>query len=141
MLGTGLCTLLKVLVLAGAGAALLPEDLEDRAVPASLQEECASKCPNLDLTQCTKGCEAWEQALDTSCQAVCVTHCLQNGTQELLPPKELYCVLGCHDALNRYFQQLKDLHRVLRVERRVARVHLVYQHTEAPPVDRLAVAL
>jgi len=31
----------------------------------------------------------------------------QNGTQELLPPKELYCVLGCHDALNRYFQQLK----------------------------------
>ncbi|XP_011346152.2 proto-oncogene tyrosine-protein kinase ROS isoform X2 [Ooceraea biroi] len=121
MLGTGLCTLLKVLVLAGAVAALLPEDLEDRAVPASLQEECASKCPNLDLTQnrtddlssevgcgvrckidqCTKGCEAWEQALDTSCQAVC------NGTQELLPPKELYCVLGCHDALNRYFQQLK----------------------------------
>lgn len=31
----------------------------------------------------------------------------QNGTQELLPPKELYCVLGCHDALNRYFQRLK----------------------------------
>ncbi|XP_036141230.1 proto-oncogene tyrosine-protein kinase ROS isoform X3 [Monomorium pharaonis] len=50
---------------------------------------------------CTKGCEAWEQALETSCQAVC------NGTQELLPPKELYCVLGCHDALNRYFQRLK----------------------------------
>ncbi|XP_018353318.1 PREDICTED: proto-oncogene tyrosine-protein kinase ROS isoform X2 [Trachymyrmex septentrionalis] len=120
MLATG-CFLLKVLVLVGAVTALLPEDLEDRAIPVSLQQECASKCPDLDLTQnrtddlssevgcgvrckidqCTKGCEAWEQALDTSCQAVC------NGTQELLPPKELYCVLGCHDALNRYFQQLK----------------------------------
>lgn len=36
-------------------------------------------------------------------------YCSQNGTQELLPPKELYCVLGCHDALNRYFQQLKGI--------------------------------
>ncbi|XP_012234446.2 proto-oncogene tyrosine-protein kinase ROS isoform X2 [Linepithema humile] len=121
MLGTGLCALLKVLTLAVAVVAFLPEDLEDGIPPASLQEECASKCPNLDLTQnrtddlssevgcgvrckidqCTKGCEAWEQALVTNCQAVC------NGTQELLPPKELYCVLGCHDALNRFFQQLK----------------------------------
>lgn len=25
------------------------------------------------LFQCTKGCEAWQQALDTSCQAVCVS--------------------------------------------------------------------
>ncbi|XP_043257692.1 proto-oncogene tyrosine-protein kinase ROS isoform X3 [Colletes gigas] len=121
MLATGLCVFLKVLALAGSVAALLPEDFEDRAAPANLQEECASKCPDLDLNQnrtddssseegcgvrckvdqCTKGCEAWQRALDTSCQAVC------NGTQELLPPKELYCVLGCHDALNRYFQQLK----------------------------------
>ncbi|XP_014482097.1 PREDICTED: proto-oncogene tyrosine-protein kinase ROS isoform X2 [Dinoponera quadriceps] len=120
MLRTGLCALLKVLVLAGVAIAFLPED-DENVVLASLQEECASKCPDLDLTQnrtddassevgcgvrckidqCTKGCEAWQQALDTSCQAVC------NGTQELLPPKELYCVLGCHDALNRYFQQLK----------------------------------
>ncbi|XP_015429752.1 PREDICTED: proto-oncogene tyrosine-protein kinase ROS [Dufourea novaeangliae] len=121
MLATGLCVFLKVLALAGSVSALLPEDFEERAAPANLQEECASKCPDLDLNQnrtddsssevgcgvrckidqCTKGCEAWQQALDTSCQAVC------NGTQELLPPKELYCVLGCHDALNRYFQQLK----------------------------------
>ncbi|GAB1862873.1 hypothetical protein CAJAP_03952 [Camponotus japonicus] len=52
MLGTGLCVLVKVLVLAGAAVALLPEehDLEDRVVP-SLQEECASKCPDLDLMQ------------------------------------------------------------------------------------------
>lgn len=51
MLGTGLCFLLKVLVLAGTAIAVLPEDVEDHAVPASLQEECASKCPDLDLTQ------------------------------------------------------------------------------------------
>nr|XP_012141859.1 PREDICTED: proto-oncogene tyrosine-protein kinase ROS isoform X2 [Megachile rotundata] len=121
MLAKGLCVILKVLALAGSVSAFLPEDLEDRTVPANLQEECASKCPDLDLNQnrtddlssevgcgvrckidqCTKGCGAWQRALDTSCQAVC------NGTQELLPPKELYCVLGCHDALNRYFQQLK----------------------------------
>ncbi|XP_076178506.1 receptor protein-tyrosine kinase sevenless isoform X1 [Ptiloglossa arizonensis] len=121
MLATGLCVFLKVLALAGSVSTLLPEDFEDRAAPANLQEECASKCPDLDLNQnrtddsssevgcgvrckidqCTKGCGAWQRALDTSCQAVC------NGTQELLPPKELYCVLGCHDALNRYFQQLK----------------------------------
>ncbi|XP_015585702.1 proto-oncogene tyrosine-protein kinase ROS isoform X3 [Cephus cinctus] len=121
MLEKRLCVLLKVLVLTGSVATLLPEDLEVRRPPGSLQEECASRCPDLDLNQnrtddassevgcgvrckidqCTKGCAAWQQALETSCQAVC------NGTQELLPPKELYCVLGCHDALNRYFQQLK----------------------------------
>ncbi|XP_023290821.1 proto-oncogene tyrosine-protein kinase ROS isoform X2 [Orussus abietinus] len=121
MLGKVLYALLKVLVLAGSVISLLPEDLEERTPPGSLQEECASRCPDLDLNQnrtddnssevgcgvrckieqCTKGCAAWQQALETSCQAVC------NGTQELLSPKELYCVLGCHDALNRYFQQLK----------------------------------
>ncbi|KAK2578967.1 hypothetical protein KPH14_011169 [Odynerus spinipes] len=122
MLGRGLWTLLKLLAFAGSVATLLADSVEDWNVPAaSLQEECSSKCPDLDLNQnhtedsspevgcgvrckieqCTKGCEAWAHALDTSCQTVC------NGTQELLPPKELYCVLGCHDALNRYFQQLK----------------------------------
>ena len=33
--------------------------------------------------------------------------CLQNGTQELLLPRELYCVMGCNDAVNLYFQRLK----------------------------------
>lgn len=45
MLGTGLCFLLKVLVLAGAAVALVPK------ARSFLQEECASKCPDLDLTQ------------------------------------------------------------------------------------------
>lgn len=51
MLATGLCAFLKVLALAASVSALLPEDLEDRSAPANLQEECASKCPDLDLTQ------------------------------------------------------------------------------------------
>lgn len=50
MLATGLCVFLKVLALAGSVSALLPEDLEDPA-PVNLQEECASKCPDLDLNQ------------------------------------------------------------------------------------------
>lgn len=36
------------------------------------------------------------------------TYCdFQNGTQELLPLKELYCVMGCNDAVNRYFHELQ----------------------------------
>ncbi|XP_014249043.1 proto-oncogene tyrosine-protein kinase ROS [Cimex lectularius] len=58
--------------------------------------------PDCKIAQCLKGCTLWEKALEASCQTVC------NGTQELLPPKELYCVMGCNDALNRYLQKLKD---------------------------------
>lgn len=50
MLATGLCVFL-VLALAGSVSTLLPEDFEDRTAPANLQEECASKCPDLDLNQ------------------------------------------------------------------------------------------
>nr|CAD7207082.1 unnamed protein product [Timema douglasi] len=36
---------------------------------------------------------------------------VQNGTQDHLPlpPKELYCIMGCSEALNRYLQRLKVL--------------------------------
>ncbi|XP_043492014.1 proto-oncogene tyrosine-protein kinase ROS isoform X2 [Polistes fuscatus] len=122
MLGRGLLwILLMVLVLAGSVATLLTESIEDWDDSTSFQKQCSAKCPDLDLNQfhtedsspevgcgvrckieqCTRGCEAWQQALETSCQTVC------NGTRELLPPKQLYCVLGCHDAMNRYAQQYK----------------------------------
>ncbi|XP_014608086.1 PREDICTED: proto-oncogene tyrosine-protein kinase ROS isoform X1 [Polistes canadensis] len=122
MLGRGLLwILLMVLVHAGSVGTLLTENIEDWDDPTSFQKQCSAKCPELDLNQfhtedsspevgcgvrckteqCTRGCEAWQQALETSCQTVC------NGTQELLPPKQLYCVLGCHDAMNRYAQQYK----------------------------------
>ncbi|KOC66935.1 hypothetical protein WH47_12362 [Habropoda laboriosa] len=196
MLATGLCVFLKVLALALAGSvsALLPEDFEDRAAPANLQEECASKCPDLDLNQVScrliynsrelssyvETCKMFtsyrnyffkdsrfqthklhreilsgiflnsftsNRTDDSSSEVGCGVRCKidQNGTQELLPPKELYCVLGCHDALNRYFQQLKDdllvyLHRVPRIKRRITGVHLVNQNTETPPVHGFTVA-
>ncbi|KAK7868921.1 hypothetical protein R5R35_014230 [Gryllus longicercus] len=85
------------------------------------QEQCAQRCPFQNKTeegdfdigcgneckieQCAKGCMSWHKALEfqnTSCQSVC------NGTQDPLPPKEFYCIMGCNDALNRYFQKLKD---------------------------------
>ncbi|KAK2578966.1 hypothetical protein KPH14_011169 [Odynerus spinipes] len=52
MLGRGLWTLLKLLAFAGSVATLLADSVEDWNVPAaSLQEECSSKCPDLDLNQ------------------------------------------------------------------------------------------
>ncbi|XP_015176489.1 PREDICTED: proto-oncogene tyrosine-protein kinase ROS isoform X2 [Polistes dominula] len=113
--------LMVLLVLVRSVVTLLTENIEDWDDPTSFQKQCSAKCPELDLNQfhtedsspevgcgvrckieqCTRGCEAWQQALETSCQTVC------NGTQELLPPKQLYCVLGCHDAMNRYAQQYK----------------------------------
>lgn len=47
---------LKVLVLWGYVVALFPDNLEDESglaviSPTTLQEECASKCPDLDLNQ------------------------------------------------------------------------------------------
>lgn len=32
---------------------------------------------------------------------------IQNGTQDLLPPKQLYCIMGCNYAVSRYLQILK----------------------------------
>ncbi|XP_054270502.1 proto-oncogene tyrosine-protein kinase ROS isoform X2 [Macrosteles quadrilineatus] len=58
--------------------------------------------PDCKIQQCSRGCELWQKALESSCQVVC------NGTQELVPLKELYCVMGCNDAVNRYFHELKE---------------------------------
>uniref|UniRef100_A0A0C9RNX0 Uncharacterized protein n=1 Tax=Fopius arisanus TaxID=64838 RepID=A0A0C9RNX0_9HYME len=52
MLGKGLCVLVKVLLLAPSAYALLPEGLEDQsAIVGSLEDDCAARCPDLDLTQ------------------------------------------------------------------------------------------
>ncbi|XP_069689840.1 proto-oncogene tyrosine-protein kinase ROS isoform X2 [Periplaneta americana] len=82
------------------------------------QDQCTQRCPfqnkteegNFDvgceneckIEQCSRGCQSWQRALESSCQNVC------NGTQDLLPPKELYCIMGCNYAVNRYLQILKD---------------------------------
>ncbi|KAJ8921659.1 hypothetical protein NQ315_010568, partial [Exocentrus adspersus] len=55
------------------------------------------------LFQCAKGCKVWRKALSMTCQEAC------NGTTERLTPKELYCVMGCNDAITKYFTQLRVL--------------------------------
>ncbi|XP_043482361.1 proto-oncogene tyrosine-protein kinase ROS isoform X2 [Leptopilina heterotoma] len=64
----------------------------------NIEEECFLE---LNINQWTKGCNSWHQALDADCKSIC------NGTQELLSPKELFCIAGCNEALNRYYHQLK----------------------------------
>uniref|UniRef100_A0A1B0CKJ2 Fibronectin type-III domain-containing protein n=1 Tax=Lutzomyia longipalpis TaxID=7200 RepID=A0A1B0CKJ2_LUTLO len=87
-------------------------------LPQHIQEQCIHKCPEQNRTNsehldigcngdcyinhCILGCRLWEQALESSCQTVC-----NKTDQELLEPKELYCVVGCNDALNRYFKWVK----------------------------------
>ncbi|KAJ2951162.1 hypothetical protein O0L34_g5554 [Tuta absoluta] len=61
---------------------------------------CASDC---SLQQCTLGCSLWQEALESSCQTVC------NVTSDMVVSRELYCVMGCNEALNTYFQKLKEL--------------------------------
>ncbi|XP_055602255.1 proto-oncogene tyrosine-protein kinase ROS isoform X2 [Uranotaenia lowii] len=103
--------------------ALTEVELEDDFLVATrkLEQQCIHRCPDqnrtgfnqeqLDvscgsdcyLAQCAMGCRLWEAALESSCSNVC------NKTyQALLQPKELYCVMGCNEALNRYFRWLKQ---------------------------------
>ncbi|XP_041979738.1 proto-oncogene tyrosine-protein kinase ROS isoform X2 [Aricia agestis] len=59
--------------------------------------------PDCSVQQCRLGCSLWSNALETSCQAVC------NVTSETVISRELYCVMGCNEALNTYFQMIRDL--------------------------------
>ena len=76
--------------------------------------------------QCTYGCSLWLEGLENSCQTVCVSIRLniwiyklimwinknskilfQNVTSEAVFSRELYCVMGCNEALNMYFQSIR----------------------------------
>ncbi|XP_065345977.1 proto-oncogene tyrosine-protein kinase ROS isoform X2 [Cloeon dipterum] len=61
--------------------------------------ECGDQCYDKEIN---RGCSAWTQAKRSSCRHAC------HGTQDLLPPRELFCVMSCNYALNQYFQHLKD---------------------------------
>ncbi|CAK1555335.1 unnamed protein product [Leptosia nina] len=52
---------------------------------------------------CSEGCSRWLEGLDFSCQTAC------NVTSEGALSRELYCVMGCNEALNTYYQMIKDL--------------------------------
>ncbi|XP_021913370.1 proto-oncogene tyrosine-protein kinase ROS isoform X3 [Zootermopsis nevadensis] len=93
-------------------------DPTNQVLDGHFQDQCTQRCPFQNKTeegsfdagcendgkieQCSRGCQSWQRALESSCQNVC------NGTQDLLPPKELYCVMGCNYAVSRYLQILKD---------------------------------
>ncbi|XP_062538057.1 proto-oncogene tyrosine-protein kinase ROS isoform X2 [Armigeres subalbatus] len=97
-------------------------ELEDDYLVATkeFEQQCVHRCPDQNrttfnehidvscgsdcyITQCGVGCRLWELALESSCQNVC-----NKTDQELFEPKELYCVMGCNDALQRYFKWLKS---------------------------------
>ncbi|GLH07147.1 Tyrosine-protein kinase receptor [Gryllus bimaculatus] len=76
------------------------------------QEQCAQRCPfqvSLSTSYVFKKAirnKTEEGDFDIGCGNECKIE--QNGTQDPLPPKEFYCIMGCNDALNRYFQKLKE---------------------------------
>lgn len=80
--------------------------------------------------QCRLGCSLWLEGLENSCQTVCVSKynnlqlyiyiynltkinvikcsiLFQNVTSETVFSRELYCVMGCNEALNAYFQNIR----------------------------------
>ncbi|XP_057670694.1 proto-oncogene tyrosine-protein kinase ROS isoform X2 [Diorhabda carinulata] len=58
---------------------------------------------NCSIEHCLKGCKIWKKALATTCRESC------NSTAERPNPKELYCVIGCNDAMTKYFTKLRKL--------------------------------
>ncbi|XP_060523893.1 proto-oncogene tyrosine-protein kinase ROS isoform X2 [Cylas formicarius] len=73
--------------------------LQNRTDVGHYEYACDYKC-NID--QCAKGCKLWRKALTSSCQRIC------NGTSNRLTSRELYCVMGCNDAIAKYFSELRS---------------------------------
>ncbi|XP_072932674.1 proto-oncogene tyrosine-protein kinase ROS [Epargyreus clarus] len=73
---------------------------QNRTGDGHFDVNCGSDC---NVQQCNLGCSLWLEGLDKSCQAVC------NVTSETVFSRELYCVMGCNEALNTYFQKIREL--------------------------------
>ncbi|XP_071445601.1 proto-oncogene tyrosine-protein kinase ROS [Hetaerina americana] len=90
---------------AAASKAVVLEACERKCAVQKQTEEltldvgCGNQCR---VEQCSRGCKAWQKALDSSCPDVC------NGTHTFLAPKELYCVMGCNDAVSQYIHRIKE---------------------------------
>ncbi|XP_074032211.1 receptor protein-tyrosine kinase sevenless isoform X2 [Leptinotarsa decemlineata] len=86
-------------------------------IDSEVEAQCIQNCPfqnrtdnghygyacdhNCNSDQCTSGCRLWKKALSNSCQEAC------NGTTDRLISKELYCIMGCNDAITKYFSKLR----------------------------------
>ncbi|XP_045449564.1 proto-oncogene tyrosine-protein kinase ROS [Melitaea cinxia] len=73
---------------------------QNRTGDGHFDVSCGSDCSE---QQCRLGCSLWLEGLENSCQTVC------NVTSETVFSRELYCVMGCNEALNAYFQNIRDL--------------------------------
>ncbi|XP_026748879.2 proto-oncogene tyrosine-protein kinase ROS isoform X1 [Galleria mellonella] len=73
---------------------------QNRTGDGHFDVSCGSNC---SVQQCSVGCGLWREGLEKSCQTVC------NVTSETTISRELYCVMGCNEALNTYFQKLREL--------------------------------
>ncbi|XP_045769581.1 proto-oncogene tyrosine-protein kinase ROS isoform X2 [Maniola jurtina] len=73
---------------------------QNRTGDGHFDVSCGSDC---SVQQCRLGCNLWLQGLENSCQTVC------NVTSETVISRELYCVMGCNEALNMYLQKVRDL--------------------------------
>ncbi|XP_014362622.2 proto-oncogene tyrosine-protein kinase ROS isoform X1 [Papilio machaon] len=73
---------------------------QNRTADGHFDVNCGSDC---SVQQCRLGCSLWQLGLKNSCQNVC------NVTSETVFSRELYCVMGCNEALNTYFQKLREL--------------------------------
>ncbi|XP_050679139.1 proto-oncogene tyrosine-protein kinase ROS-like isoform X2 [Leptidea sinapis] len=73
---------------------------QNRTGDGHFDVSCASDC---SVKQCRIGCSLWLEGLKVTCQTAC------NVTPEAALSRELYCVMGCNEALNTYFQMVRDL--------------------------------
>ncbi|XP_068617317.1 proto-oncogene tyrosine-protein kinase ROS [Battus philenor] len=73
---------------------------QNRTADGHFDVSCGSDC---SVQQCRLGCSLWQLGLKNSCQNVC------NVTSETVFSRELYCVMGCNEALNTYFQKIREL--------------------------------
>ncbi|XP_038214357.1 proto-oncogene tyrosine-protein kinase ROS [Zerene cesonia] len=73
---------------------------QNRTGETHFDVNCGSDC---SVQQCRIGCGLWLEGLEISCQTAC------NVTSEMALSRELYCVMGCNEALNTYFQMIRDL--------------------------------
>ncbi|CAB3226870.1 unnamed protein product [Arctia plantaginis] len=73
---------------------------QNRTGDGHFDVSCGSEC---SVQQCKLGCSLWQAGLENTCQIVC------NVTSETVFSRELYCVMGCNEALNTYFQKLREL--------------------------------
>ncbi|XP_014223646.1 proto-oncogene tyrosine-protein kinase ROS [Trichogramma pretiosum] len=76
-----------------------PSNLLDDKDDADFDVDCDFRCR---IDHCSNGCNLWERAIDSSCQEVC------NATKQLVSTKELYCSVGCQNALSQHYQLIRD---------------------------------